>query len=343
MTVRHRPMEPKDVRECADIVAAHPVIGPRYGNQIGDLSKAWLRLLGCDAKRTTVFQTVEGPRAPVCFVGVSVFVNDDFMRELKAPPGFWIGPELVKRILSGISPILSDSQFREANSRGGLNLIVWEGCIRSGFETNNEIHGHVMTAFIEEHSGFLLNELISSQIESTERLQWTIQTGAQLWNPVAGCYQKTFKRHPKEIVGKPHVVGVRRSMEHERDDSWTTSWVGTLFDYQPPRFGFSRSEQRLLHAALAGESGTDNELAESLGVSLPTIKKMWHSIYRRVNDRQSEAIRDCVPVEAAERGKEKRRHLLVYLREHPEELRPVSQKLLGQQRPITKRIHRVRA
>ena len=71
-----------------------------------------------------------------------------------------------------------------------------------------------------------------------------------------------------------------------RDDSWTTSWVGTLFDYQPPRFGFSRSEQRLLHAALAGESGTDNELSESLGVSLPTIKKMWLSIYRRVNDRQ---------------------------------------------------------
>lgn len=160
---------------------------------------------------------------------------------------------------------------------------------------------------------------------------------------MAGRYQKTFKKHPKEIVQKPHVVGVRRSMEHERDDSWTTSWVGTLFDYQPPRFGFSRSEQRLLHAALAGESGTDNELAESLGVSLPTIKKMWLSIYRRVNDRQPEAIRDCVPVDAAERGKEKRRHLLVYLREHPEELRPVSQKLLGQPPPITKRIHRVRA
>ena len=71
VTVRHRPMEPKDVRECADIIAAHPVIGPRYGNRIGDLSKAWLRLIGCDAMRATVFQTVEGPRAPICFVGVS--------------------------------------------------------------------------------------------------------------------------------------------------------------------------------------------------------------------------------------------------------------------------------
>ena len=43
------------------------------------------------------------------------------------------------------------------------------------------------------------------------------------------------------------------------------------------------------------------------------------------------------------RGKEKRRRLLTYLRDHPEELRPVSQKHLQQQAPVTKRIHRVRA
>jgi hypothetical protein len=48
-------------------------------------------------------------------------------------------------------------------------------------------------------------------------------------------------------------------MEPERTDSWTTSWVGTLFDYHPPRCGFSRSEQRMLLTALEG--GTDRELS----------------------------------------------------------------------------------
>jgi hypothetical protein len=321
-------MEPRDVRECADIVAAHPVIGPRYGSQIGDLPKAWLRLLACEAKRTTVFYSAEQPRAPICFVGVSLFVNDDFMRELKAPPGFWMGPELAKRILSGNSPILSDKQFREANSRYGLNLIVWEGCIRSGFETNNEIQGHVMIAFIEEHSGFLLKELISSQIESTERLQWTIQTGAQVWNPAAGRYEKSFKQTPEEIVRKPHLVGVTRNMELERDEKWTTSWVGTLFDYHSPMCGFSPSEQRMLLMALGG--GTDDELSEELDVSIPTVKKMWLSVYRRVDQNLPEVNPNHpqLEVDMTQRGKEKKRHLLIYLRKHPEELRPVSQKLL---------------
>ena len=341
MTICHRPMEPKDVRECADIVAAHPVIGPRYGNRIGDLSKAWLRLLACEAKRTTVFYSAEQPRAPICFVGVSLFVSDDFLRELKAPPGFWMGPEVVKRILSGNSPILPDKQFREANSRCGLNLIVWEGCIRSAFEKNNEIHGHVMTSFIEEHSGLLLKELISSQIESTERLQWTIQTGAQVWNSAAGRYEKSFKQTPEEIVRKPHLVGVTRNMEHERHETWTTSWVGTLFDYHSPKCGFSSSEQRMLLMALGG--GTDDELSEELDVSIPTVKKMWLSVYRRVvrNLPEVNPNHPQLEVERTQRGKEKKRHLLIYLRKHPEELRPVSQKLLlkppDTDRPSSKR------
>jgi hypothetical protein len=99
----------------------------------------------------------------------------------------------------------------------------------------------------------------------------------------------------------------------------------------------------MLLAVLAGKSGTDEELTEALGVSLPTIKKMWLAVYRRMTDGQSNTNRDSGGPGAAERGKEKRRHLLAYLRDHPEELRPVSQKHLRQQPIATKRIHRVRA
>ena len=63
-----------------------------------------------------------------------------------------------------------------------------------------------------------------------------------------------------------------------------------------------------------------------LGKSLPAIKKMWISIYRRVEDCLPELIPDPLrsDIPATGRGREKRRHLLAYLREHPEELRPVS-------------------
>ncbi len=78
--------------------------------------------------------------------------------------------------------------------------------------------------------------------------------------------------------------------------------------------------------------GTDRELSGDLGISLATVKKTWRSIYVRVAAR----LRDLIPSTSAasgdeatpERGREKKHSLIAYLREHPEELRPVSRKQL---------------
>jgi hypothetical protein len=77
-----------------------------------------------------VLEEEAGGRIRIPALGVSAFVSDDFLRELKTPPHFWIGPELVKRILRGNSPLLSPRGVRDANSRGGLNVVVWQGCLR---------------------------------------------------------------------------------------------------------------------------------------------------------------------------------------------------------------------
>jgi hypothetical protein len=272
LALRCRPMQPNDVRECAEIIAAHPVFRVRYGNRIADLPKAWLRLLTFEAKHAIVFQTGDGPRTSICCVGVTVFVTDDFMQEMKTLPGFWVGPELTKRILRGNSPVLLDKQFREANSYGGLNLVTWEGCLRSGYETNSEVTRYTMTKFVEIHRGFLLKEVTAAQVESVERLRWTIQTGGLLWNPKKSRYEDSIQGDGNGFIRKPHVIGTTRTIELERPESWASSWVGALFDYQPPVCGFSPAERRLLQAALNGVSETDQELSETLGVSLPTIK-----------------------------------------------------------------------
>ena len=94
------------------------------------------------------------------------------MRELKSPPIFWIGPELAKRTVSGYSPVLTDKQLREANSCGGLNLVVWEGCLRPDFVKNSELHRSTMNTFVGEHRGYLWKEAISSQVECVERLAY---------------------------------------------------------------------------------------------------------------------------------------------------------------------------
>ena len=101
--------------------------------------------------------------------------------------------------------------------------------------------------------------------------------------------------------------------------------------YQRPAFGFRPSEQRLLAAALAG--GTDEELSKALMISLSAVKKTWQAIYERVAAVRPGPTTADGPdrMHLRQRGKEKKHGLLAYLREHPEELRPVSRRLLAQQ------------
>jgi len=331
MHLRHRPMQPGDIPECVDIVANHPVIGPRYGPAIEHLAEAWRRLLDSDALNTMVIHAEEGSDAPICLFGVSAIVRDDFLCEMKTPPHFWLGPELTRRIMEGESPLLTRKQLRDANSRGGLDLVCWEAGIRPEYDGHGEILRTMMSGFIQMHRGYLWKEAISAQSWSADHLDFILKTGGCLWDPLADGYTSTPKEDLSEIAGKPHVLGITRDLELKRQKNWTGSWAGALFDYHPPMLGFNRSEQRLLSCALSG--ATDEQLAGTLGTSLPAVKKTWISIYHRVESCLPELISDPLPSDtpASGRGREKRRHLLAYVREHPEELRPVSRAILVSQ------------
>jgi hypothetical protein len=329
MNLRHRAMQPGDIRECVDLLANHPAIAPRYGPLIEELPAAWLHLLHCEANFATVFHAEEDPRAPICFFGVTAALQDDFVREMKASPQFWVGPELTRRMTIGQSTVLTSNQLREANSRDGLNLVVWEGLMRPGFETHSELQRYMIETFIQVHKGYLWKELIAAQAESPERLGYTLKTGGYIWDPTLGSYTSELNKDRSEIAGNPHILGITRDLELKGRAKWAGSWVGALFDYHPPMLGFSRREQRLLSCAIQG--ATDEHLAGTLGTSLPAVKKTWVSIYRRVEGHlpglMPEPGQSDSP--AGVRGREKRRRLMAYLREHLEELRPVSRKLLA--------------
>jgi hypothetical protein len=70
-----------------------------------------------------------------------------------------------------------------------------------------------------------------------------------------------------------------------------------------------------------------------LNTSLSAVKKTWRSVYGRVAARLPELIPSNSQFDGKvlKRGRDKKQHLIAYLREHPEELRPVSRSLL---RPI---------
>jgi hypothetical protein len=317
MGIHWRPMRPKDVRECVEIVATHPVLGPRYGPAIADLKTVWLGLLGQEAFRAVVLEEVQDSSIMRMGVGVSAFVADDYLLRIKTPPFFWVGPDLTMRIARGESPLLSDKETREVNQNCGLNLLIWEGAVRTDYANRPDAHAAEFSAFVEQHRGFLLKELIGNVI-APEQLEGVLRSGGQFLN-TEGKYVDSVERPLHEVFTAPHCVGLTREVGLSR----MGSWVGTLFIHEWPRFCFRPSEQRLLLTALRG--GTDEKLSDELGISHSAIKKTWLLIYERVSAYLPGFSSDHEPAEGTnERGKEKKQRLLAYLREHPEELRPAA-------------------
>jgi len=324
MSIRYRPIRPKDVAECVNLIAGHPVAGPRYGSAIGDLRSAWLTLLGSEGFLTFVFEEEQQEAVRLLGGGASVFISDEFLQKIKTPPFFWIGPELAKRVTRGESPLLSDQEVRRANSSTGLNCVIWQLCLRPEHTKRPDVCNHVMSTFLHEHRGFAIKELIALQAIFEEELQWIPAAGALSVDRRRGIYAEKVDETGQELLARPHVFGLTRELAVSR----MGTWLGSLFTYQSPRFGFRPSEKRLLLSALRG--GTDEELSEELTVSLSAVKKAWRSIYDRAAPYLFVFNEDCSEIGngTAERGKGKKQRLLSYLREHPEELRPHSPKLL---------------
>ena len=149
------------------------------------------------------------------------------------------------------------------------------------------------------------------EVFGDEPLQMAINAGFRL----RGSYSGYFRDRPRpspEI--QPYMTGVTR---REAQDS-EGSLINQAFMYTPPCLYFKPHEQDLLCLALLGYS--DEELAEPLGVTLAAVRKRWSAIYERVLSVDPYLLPTAGD---GTRGAEKRRELLAYLRDHPEELRPV--------------------
>jgi DNA-binding CsgD family transcriptional regulator len=152
-----------------------------------------------------------------------------------------------------------------------------------------------------------------------EDLHWMLDAGAHVRRDYSGYFQKHRVRIP-ENSQRPQLVGLTKEEAFANPGTHLSSF----FIYIPPRFNFNPSEQMLLNHSLMGE--TSEELARSLSISTWTVKKRWQAIYQRVADVDRELLLPPVAnsLHVTSRGAERRRRLLRYLRQHLEELRPLS-------------------
>jgi hypothetical protein len=322
MRIRRRPMQVRDVQACVQLTASHPLERERYGNLLSQLLPAWKALVHSGSPISGVLEDADSDNRCVLGFGLSVFVTDEFLRHCKSPSLRWVGPEVLRWQMRGDSPILGTKAIRDANSSGGLNSVAWAAALAPRNERERApLQIELMNAFMHEHRGFLLKEVFAQPIELC-MMEIVLNSGGLLWDPNRGCCIEDFSGSIGELMRRPFAL-VADSESATRRLNWAT----TLFQYTKPRIYFRPAEQRLLLAALKG--ATDKELSDELGVSLSFIKKTWLSIYNRAAEMLLDLRLTMSADAASHRGKEKKQHLLSYLRDHPEELRPLALPIKG--------------
>jgi len=317
MRIRRRPMEVRDVQPCVELIAAHPLERKRYGKLADRLPAAWKSLLRNGSLLAVLLEDADSDKPCILAFGVSAFVTDEFLQRCKIPALRWMGPELVRSLMAGESPILGTKAVRDANSRGGLNLLAWASALCPRNESDRaQVQMELMSAFMQEHLGFRLKEVVSQPIEAI-MAEVVLNSGGFLWDSRQGCCVETTNVDLEEVMRHPFaLIATRETTERH------LTWTNTLFQYNEPRIYFRPAEQRLLLAALKGSK--DKELSDELGVSLSFVKKTWCSIYKRAVETLPDLKLDISTGLVNQRGKEKKQQVLAYLREHPEELRPIS-------------------
>jgi hypothetical protein len=311
----------QDLAECQALHESLRLPYPETSRPI--LPNMWRTLLSNGAMQLFLVEDRAKPVGlQVVSFGAFVFVTDEFCSEARSTLPPYLSGELARRYLSRKLPILNRDQIAKGNASHGLNVMMcFEGWGQDGFSPEQflAIREKQGEAFHLALRGYRIKEFLTDPV-GEETSQWMLDAGARLRRDYSNYFQKNRLPEP-ESLQRPCLVGLTK----EEALAHPGSNLACLFIYTAPRFHFSRSQRVLLQHALMGE--TCEKLATSLSLSPWTVKKRWHAIYERVTDVDSELLPPPIACGAhvSSRGAERRRHLLNYLRQHPEELRPYEQ------------------
>ena len=309
-----RATRPSDLAACLDIVHG------RYAFSDGDERATlayWNHLLESRAGLSRVLTTLAGPdEGRILVFALCVFVTDDFMREALTTLPPHLGLQAVRRWRSGKRVHLALREIARDNAGDGLNLLTLAYGTAPGLPRDVDLQARAMMAAAgrDMFSGYRIKNLVQEGL-GTELHADLLATGVKVL--------RSFPTHapvdPCRRNGPPtHVYGLNRDGRPE--DLGPHWWM--FFNPPEPRLGLTEPEKETLERALENE--TDDDMARSLGISIWTVKKRWQNVYSKV-EQVAPALLSAVgnaDETGGASGFERRRHLLAYVRQHLEEIRP---------------------
>jgi len=307
-----------DLPEC---LAVNPAgMGHEFvGRQRAVLAwRTLLKLPSCSSVVVESNRPIAGHR--MIGFGASAFVSPAFASAEIADPKPGLNARIISRIDAGHSVVLTEAELRHANTFGGLHLVVlYASWLRNllAQEQIEEIKMHFAASFLELHAGYRLIQILTEATDTVD-IEHGYSTGV---HRLVSDFKEYHELHPGEFWNRDRCLFI---LDRESALSVTASIATILFHYKEPTLHLRKEDEQLLSAALRGM--TDEELSEALNLQLSTVKKRWAAVFERVAKTRPELLPELEPdSDRHTRGRQKRHHLLAYLRQHPEELRPVSQ------------------
>lgn len=301
-----RDFRAEDLLECLSINPGH--IGDELVGR-GRAIEIWKSLIRSRSFTSVVIQadsSIAGRR--IVGFGASVFVQQRFVDEEFSRPRPGLNARVFASIASGKPVVLSDPELRAANTTGSLDsLILYGSWLHEALspEGLHEVCSSLGSSYVENHRGYRLNRLIGETVGQEERIALE---ASRVWRALRHLDEPGREPWSLWVITKEDSLAVKANI------------INPLFIYKEPVLGLRDADQQLLLAALNG--ATDDELSVKLGVTLNVVKKRWISIFDRTLDAQPALFPAISWNDGQKRGRQKRHHVLAYVRAHMEELRP---------------------
>jgi DNA-binding CsgD family transcriptional regulator len=304
MKLLGRNTRPTDLDQCAEIVR------DRFLYERADLAALkdmWQAILDRDVGRSIVLYESGDPQRVLAF-GISAAVKDVRLATLAAPAPF-VGKRLLDAWRSGDDPFLDEPAYAVANARDGLNVIVTHNGIDDTIaQTHLQDALSVLTeTFVALHTGSNMKVIVHESFGVPA--EFALDLGLHV-TPYPAEHDALLASVPAGRM--PILVSIARTDAERRRGNLVMAQ--TFLRFSTPQCDLQAADRRLLRLALEGTP--DETIAEILQIAPRTLKRRWADVYTRM-----ECVTQIPPGgEGGRRGAEIRRHVLRYVREHPEEL-----------------------
>jgi len=300
--VRGRPLRHGDLEEARHVLPKWLDLNPQVRAR---LVLIWTQLLGRHGFDGHVIEDLSRPPGRrIVGLGVTVALDSAWQQRMREAPPPHAGAVWYHDFMEGSTAPMDDRALGLANLRGEVGMLVLHYA-QEAIDPQRALVQQVLLAamqlYRQAHGGYHLCDVWQEAL--ADGGDYLLGMG--------------FRRRTGRGRGQPDLHGLSRV---EAAQSFPGTPVRDIFHFVPPVLGFSGAERRMLRLAVA--ELTDEQIAEDIGISAHTLKKLWRSAFERTAEQLPHLFMPEGSGEAGTRGPEKRRHLLNYLRQHLEELRP---------------------